>query len=313
MSHTEYYEYIGVSVSASESELKKAYLQKAFKLHPDKNPSKNATEEFQKLQHIYSVLKNPTKRADYDKYGVDEENDNESGGSDIEEGTEEWRNYNIDEIEQLLNQLGKKLNAGNIINDISFTSTLTYTTYNTKSLIQCFQNANLQQISRLELSRKAINSIPKEIGLITSLETLILSKNEITDLPIELSNLINLKVLDLGVNSLTFIPKAIYFLSSLKELHLEHNKITHIEPEISQLCNLKVLNLFANQLTVIPDEICNLLNIKKLDFGINFIDEYPPELLDRDIELILDSLPVKGITKLQKKKKKQPKTTTTTT
>jgi len=108
MSHTAYYEFIGVSVSASSAELKRAYLLKALKLHPDKNPSENATEEFQKLQHIYSVLSNTTKRADYDKYGEDAEDDNESGGSDIEEGKEEWRNYSIEEIEQLLNLFEKK-------------------------------------------------------------------------------------------------------------------------------------------------------------------------------------------------------------
>jgi len=199
------------------------------------------------------------------------------------------------------------LNAGKILNDLNFTDTLdSKSTYDNNTLTQCFENAKSHKISRLELSRKSIISVPNEIGTLTSLETLILSNNKITDLPIAFSKLINLKILDLGVNSLTFIPQVIYSLSTLTELHLEHNKITKIDPDISELVNLEVLNLFANQITVIPDQVCNLLKIRKLDFGINFINQYPQELLEKDIEFIMDDLPMKMPKLKHSKKKSRP-------
>ena len=54
----DYYEILGVSKSASDSEIKKAYRKKAIKYHPDKNPGDSQAEEnFKKAAEAYEVFR----------------------------------------------------------------------------------------------------------------------------------------------------------------------------------------------------------------------------------------------------------------
>ncbi|EFW39185.1 J domain-containing protein [Treponema phagedenis] len=63
----DYYKILGVSATASDDEIKKAFRNKALKYHPDKNPNNpRAEEEFKKINEAYSVLSDENKRAAYD-------------------------------------------------------------------------------------------------------------------------------------------------------------------------------------------------------------------------------------------------------
>ena len=66
---SEYYDLLGVARDASEADIKKAYRKQAMELHPDRNPSPDAEERFKELTEAYEVLKDPDKRARYDRYG----------------------------------------------------------------------------------------------------------------------------------------------------------------------------------------------------------------------------------------------------
>jgi molecular chaperone DnaJ len=66
----DFYEVLGVSNTASEDEIRKAYRQAALKHHPDRNPGdKVAEENFKEATEAYSVLSDAQKRASYDRFG----------------------------------------------------------------------------------------------------------------------------------------------------------------------------------------------------------------------------------------------------
>ncbi len=70
MAEKDFYGVLGVSKTASNDEIKKAYRKLAMKYHPDQNKDNpQAEEKFKEINEAYDILKDEQKRAAYDRYG----------------------------------------------------------------------------------------------------------------------------------------------------------------------------------------------------------------------------------------------------
>jgi hypothetical protein len=117
---------------------------------------------------------------------------------------------------------------------------------------------------KLDLSRKDIQELPKEIEILQNLETLNLDYNQIKEIPEEIGKLTNLKYLSLRGNGPLLIPREIGKLTNLFYLNLSMNTIKELPEEIGDLHNLEILDLSHNYIVKLPKQIGNLYKLKSL-------------------------------------------------
>ena len=130
------------------------------------------------------------------------------------------------------------------------------------------------RITKLELHDKNLSGpIPPELGNLTSLRTLALTKNRLTGpIPSELSYLTTLEDLALGANQLIGpIPPELGNLTNLEFLFLQDNQLTgSIPPEFGDLINVVVLWLRGNQLSgTLPQSLTRLSGLGSFHFENN--------------------------------------------
>src|ERR1700678_4352916 len=163
-----------------------------------------------------------------------------------------------------------------------------YDNYKKYSILNNFLLKNNQDsvniiIRVLNVSYRQLQTIPKELGQLASLQRLDLDNNQLHTIPKELGQLASLQILYLYNNKLQTIPKELGQLASLQTLDLHNNQLQTIPKELGQLASLQRLYLDNNQLQTIPKELGqlaslryfqldnNLKNVIFLDNGTNII------------------------------------------
>lgn len=91
----DYYQILGITKGASDSEIKAAYRKKALEWHPDRNKSPQASEKFKEVTKAYEVLSDSQKRQTYDQYGESAFDQSAQGGWGQQQGpfTYSYRSY----------------------------------------------------------------------------------------------------------------------------------------------------------------------------------------------------------------------------
>jgi len=111
----DYYESLDISRDADESEIKRAYRQKAKELHPDRNPENRAKaeEEFKRIAEAYEVLSDPQRREQYDRYGHAGPNQGFTfGDTDFHRAREAYREFGFGGFDSLFDLFFRQGGAG---------------------------------------------------------------------------------------------------------------------------------------------------------------------------------------------------------
>ena len=117
----------------------------------------------------------------------------------------------------------------------------------------------MKNLKTLSVSYNELDSLPDELGGLTSLEQLWLDQNQLTYLPNTIGDLENLKTLELQYNWLESIPSELGNCAKLEFLHLDRNDLDSIPATLGSLRQLRELHLVnAGNLLNVPEELCQL-------------------------------------------------------
>ena len=289
--------------------------QNTKKAHHNSSPQ-HAKELFQKLQSIYTVLRDPLRRRTYDKHGAEAAMEADGGDDDgfVDNSGGSAMDWSVAHLEELLSECFKALgkdevqrrlaaaeanmryepcadatwDSAVVAREIARVRELGVSEFHwTRSVAAAHTHTGTHALSSppsRRHDRREIAEIPKEIGSLAPLPltTVVLSHNRLAALPAEFGALTTLQHVSLDVNAFAVFPAPLLALTRLETLSLAHNRLRAVPREIGALTALRELVLFANDLRRLPDEVAALERLAHLDVQCNFLKALPAGLLGRD-------------------------------
>jgi Leucine-rich repeat (LRR) protein len=131
---------------------------------------------------------------------------------------------------------------------------------------EIFEDTSLRSLS---LFGNKLSDVPAEISVFSQLETLYLGRNSFEKFPEEICALKKLRILSLAYNDIDSIPDCICEMPSLEWIYLNNNKLVHLPDSIGRLRKLEQLTLKRNSLKKLPEDLYNAESLQVLDLGYN--------------------------------------------
>ncbi|XP_056599612.1 volume-regulated anion channel subunit LRRC8D [Triplophysa dalaica] len=151
-------------------------------------------------------------------------------------------------------------------------------TNNIRTIEEVISFQHLKRLSCMKLWHNKIIAIPQSIGLVKSLELLIMCHNKLENLPPSLFHLPKLRHIDLSHNSISSIPTEVGHLQNLQHFAITGNKVEVLPSQLFKCTKLKVLSVGNNCITSIPESIGQLEQLSQLDLKGNCLDSLPVQL-----------------------------------
>ncbi|KAL6478749.1 hypothetical protein MHYP_G00121820 [Metynnis hypsauchen] len=140
-------------------------------------------------------------------------------------------------------------------------------------------NHDLTDTTRADLSRNRLSELPVEVCMFVSLENLNLYQNCLRSLPESLINLQALTYLNISRNQLSTLPAHVCSLP-LKVLIACNNKLLSLPEELGQLRQLTELDVSCNEIQTLPSQVGQLEALRDLNIRRNHLVRLPPELAE---------------------------------
>ncbi|XP_067276034.1 DISP complex protein LRCH3 isoform X2 [Pseudorasbora parva] len=138
---------------------------------------------------------------------------------------------------------------------------------------------DLTDTTRADLSRNRLTELPMDVCMFVSLENLNLYQNCLRSLPESLINLQSLTYLNISRNQLSTLPAHLCRLP-LKVLIACNNKLVSLPEDLGKLRQLTELDVSCNEIQTLPPQIGQLETLRDLNIRRNHLVRLPPELAE---------------------------------
>ncbi|XP_041850306.1 DISP complex protein LRCH3 isoform X10 [Melanotaenia boesemani] len=165
------------------------------------------------------------------------------------------------------------------LDEASVTGCLNLSGRKLKEFPRSAANHDLTDTTRADLSRNRLSDLPLDVCLFVSLESLNLYQNCLRSLPDGLMNLQALTYLNLSRNQLAVLPPVVCSLP-LKVLIACNNKLVSLPEELGRLRHLTELDVSCNEIQALPSQMGQLEALRDLNIRRNHLVRLPPELAE---------------------------------
>ncbi|KAI3499471.1 hypothetical protein L1887_35272 [Cichorium endivia] len=158
-----------------------------------------------------------------------------------------------------------------------------------EEMADILQDALVNGVERIDLSRRRLPFIPEAFGKLRTLISLNLSSNKLMAIPDSVAGLTNLEALDVSANLFESLPEAIGKLKRLQILNVSRNKLTALPDGICKCRSLVEFDASFNKISYLPANIgYELVSLKKLLMPLNKLRTLPTSIGEMVSLQILD-------------------------